>query len=139
MLVRAIVNGDVEEVRALLAAGASPNEFAADGYAPPLGVAAELEYPHIAELLLAAGADINKPDGEGDTPLHLAVIGSIDGTIQTGGSYGDVRTDTIQFLLDRGADPEVRNDNGETPRDWARYYKCEKLMELLQAKARGMT
>ena len=55
-----------------------------------------------AKLLLENGADINKTDRYGYTPLHIAC--------------GRGRVDSVKFLLDNGADPNIASDLGdETP------------------------
>ena len=51
--------------------------------------------------LIKSGANVNAVDGEGNTPLHVAVY------------KGSPRT--VQFLLRHGADPSIRNKRGETP------------------------
>ncbi|MBI3975283.1 MAG: ankyrin repeat domain-containing protein [Armatimonadetes bacterium] len=55
----------------------------------------------IAELLRAAGADINLADASGYTPLHLAAH--------------DGNTDLVEALLARGAEVNPRHDKGQTP------------------------
>jgi ankyrin repeat protein len=75
----------------------------------------------VIRVLLAAGADPNvasRPGVEtgcfmrdcrtkGETPLHRAAICGTE--------------ETIQLLLDAGANPEVRDINGETPLSWASW------------------
>ncbi|WFU80754.1 ankyrin repeat domain-containing protein [Bradyrhizobium sp. CIAT3101] len=60
----------------------------------------EGEYPKKADILIAAGAEIDVVDRVGETPLFKAVR---SGHVQT-----------IEFLLHRGADPARRNSKDET-------------------------
>lgn len=76
-------------------------------------------YLYLVRLLVEHGADVNartipgKATGafmrdvrtKGETPLHRAA------------AYSDAAT--IQFLLDRGADREARDVNGNSPLTWA--------------------
>lgn len=55
----------------------------------------------VLELLHSLGADINKQNYDGQTPLHLA-------TRSPNGK-------TINKLLELGADPNIVDSNGETP------------------------
>ena len=55
--------------------------------------------------LLDAGADVNRADANGVTPLMMAA------------GYG--YNDTVKLLLQRKADPTVKRPNGETALDWA--------------------
>ena len=50
---------------------------------------------------LERGAEIDKPDGGGCTPLHGAA------------RYG--RADVVRLLLERGADIDRRTNSGKTP------------------------
>lgn len=76
----AIAAGLTEVVRALLEAGAEPNEassFAPPGstvavQTPPAAIAASLGRTDLLELLLAKGADPRRQDGEGRTAHDLA-------------------------------------------------------------------
>ena len=52
----------------------------------------------LVEFLLDNGADINKKDGEGCTPLHIAST-----------------LEMAKILIERGADFEAVNNKGETP------------------------
>ena len=97
----------------------------------------------LAKVLIAGGANLDRENAAGNAPLHLAVwskrVELITLLLQRGanpdiadGFDGDTalhsaarRTDTaenvglISFLLDAGADPNVRNDDGWRPLDLA--------------------
>lgn len=60
-------------------------------------------------LLLKRGADLNKPDAQGNTALHWAA------------RYG--YTAAAGQLLQHGADPDVRNRDGHTPAMLAYHHK----------------
>ena len=62
------------------------------------------------QALLAAGADPDRRDEDGNTPLHLAASNN---------RYRDHAGDAIEALLAGGADPTVRNAAGDTPWDLA--------------------
>ena len=63
--------------------------------------------------LVAAGADVDRTDEDGNTPLHVAASDNYAG-------------DRIGALLDAGADPAARNAAGETPWELARDNKTLK-------------
>lgn len=71
----------------------------------------------ITDMLIAAGADINAKTGEGDTALLNAV--------QLG------KTRTVNFLLERGADPSIADARGKTAIDYAREKQLTDIIELL--------
>lgn len=71
-LVEAVLNGEEERARELVAAGADINELAADEY-PPLCMAVDQLEVEEVRRLLAFGADPNLPDpDEQKTPLKMA-------------------------------------------------------------------
>ena len=72
---------------------------------PPLGTAAFVRSTRLAGVLLDAGADVNAQGEGGFTALHAAA------------QNGDEAL--VRLLLERGADPALANDRGETPRDLA--------------------
>lgn len=89
-------------------------------------------YYNVVRLLLESGADVNiatNPNMEtgsfmrdvktcGETPLHRAA------------AYAD--EETIRLLLDRGADKEKRDSNGDTPLAWAsKHLRPATILSLL--------
>src|ERR1019366_8732704 len=138
-LLFASMTGDIENVKLLLAHGANPGAtpFAAlaqavtFGYSDIVralisaGVPATLtessglnllhwaviaNRPSVIPALVEAGVSINAQDGSGFTPLMYAA--TVD--------YGD--TESLRALLKAGADPKIRNGEGRTALEQARYY-----------------
>ena len=70
-LLAAIEKGDKASVQRLLAMNANVN-FTLNG-TTPLHVAAEKGYPEIVRLLIGYGADFQKENAEGKTPLDVAL------------------------------------------------------------------
>ena len=129
----AIGDEKIDLVRSILEDGADPNGLSRHTETP-LMAAAECESEEILEFLLSCGAEINMSGHEGNTPLHIAVDISIDGTIQSGGAPGDEPVNVIKVLLNNGADLNAKNNKGETPLDWARDYKSKKVIEVLNSE-----
>jgi ankyrin repeat protein len=94
-------------VRALLLAGADPNELATASFAQvtPLGTAATFGANEIAEILLDHGADTEHTADHGNTPLHSAAANG--------------NRALVELLLARGADPAATTADGRTPADLA--------------------
>ncbi|WP_239567515.1 ankyrin repeat domain-containing protein [Streptomyces sp. G44] len=102
----AVVDGDGARLRVLLAGGADPEAVDASGWAP-LHFAAQAQDPVAAEILLAAGASVDAVDRQGNTPLWKAVFSS----------RGEGAT--IRVLVEAGADPDLVNGHGVSPRSLA--------------------
>ena len=106
----------------------------------PFMEAIQRGYSEIATLLLAHGADVNSVGNDGCTPLHcfakayygadyklgaalIAQGADVDAVIDRGrGSTllsqlceKDKHASTIRFLLEHGADPNRKNNNGAAP------------------------
>ena len=62
----------------------------------------------VATRLLHCGADVNRLDGEGNTPLHRSLMHGPPSLLPL-----------LELLLDRGADINARNRAGATPLDLA--------------------
>ena len=92
------------EVRALLAKGASPNVPDRDGRTAVHG-AARISAVETMRALLDAGGNPNRQDKDGNTPLHLASAAAwVSGFMAT-----------IRLLLEADADPGIANGEGRTP------------------------
>lgn len=110
-------------IRLLLAKGAEPD--ARDGLRRTALNLLTTKAPLDAyKALLDAGAPVNAADSyQGWTALHLAA------------ALG--RADVVELLLERGADPALRDRRGRTPADLARNAKKEELADrLLAAQSR---
>ncbi len=103
----ALQNGKEEPIKQALARGGDPNMIVPDSpdAQPALSWAAEQYYSHEARtrcnLLLEAGADPNKPDKKGTTPLHSA-------TRRT-------HRDVVLQMLKKGGKVLNANEYGQTP------------------------
>ena len=97
----------------------------------PLHVAAEKGRIIMVKTLLKHGAEVDLETADGDTPLDLSILAGrtqIAEILLTAGTDLEASTlllkaatigvtdrDTVRFLLDRGADTEQRNADGDTP------------------------
>ena len=103
-LITAVRQDDCKQVKAILDAGTSPNQFDSFGYTP-LTVAAIDKRGECVVHLLKAGADVNIPSAAGWTPLIGAAMAGGSGML-------------IETLLNAGADINAQNQWGCT----ALYY-----------------
>jgi hypothetical protein len=101
----------------LLAAGADPNDKAAEGKTA-LMHALWYDRTAIMKALLKAGADVNAKTKSGTTALIFA-------------AYGD-SAEEVNILLAAGADVNVRDEDGETALDVARRKNQTEIIELLK-------
>jgi ankyrin repeat protein len=99
---------DANLVKALLDAGANPNETVAQLTltASALARVARLGDTGAARVLLERGADPNAKGSSGWTPLMMATL-------------ADNSEPIVKVLLDRGARVDSRDDAGRTVLDWA--------------------
>jgi len=132
-LLEGVRRGDIAEVRRHLAAGANPDAVDANGRSG-LWLAASLSMSNfrrkeILQELAKFGADVNKGDAQGSTPLHEAAVRA--------------DWDTMKFLKDRGANVNAPDKNGATPLHAAMYAamgtgKTETMKLLLDMGANSL-
>ena len=120
----AIEGGDSKKVKELLSCGVlDVNRLGDhdDGYGSetwiPLCHAADYDRREIANIMLELGADPNRRDQYGETPLHRAAIHGF--------------AEMIQILVDKGADMEISEERGMTPSHFAALYNHRESVELL--------
>ena len=100
----AIKKGDFSKAESLIKDGAEINLKDNAGWTPLHEAAANFngKILDILKLLLENGASVNAKANNGSTPLHDAVMFLPD--------------ECVKFLLEKGADPDIVNDDGKTPR-----------------------
>jgi ankyrin repeat protein len=135
-MVLASMTGDLENVKLLLAHGADPS--------PGLSQAVTYGYPDVTRALIAAGASAAVSESSGINLLHWAAMtnhpevipvlveagASVDATDEFNYTplmyastidFGDA--EVVKALLKAVADPKIRNDQGRTALEQARFYK----------------
>ena len=142
MLMGASMNGNVGEVRALLAAGADP-AAGLDGGFTPLMWASSYGHSEVVAALLAAGADPAARDNDGHTALMKASEGPpppggfVEGDEPQIEEGGHVRV--VAALLAAGADPAALDKGGRTALMRASEHgHAEVVRALLAAGAQHM-
>jgi ankyrin repeat protein len=108
-MLSAVLTGDTAEVADLLDADPHLADLA-DRSSDRLSVlhhAAGRGHVDIAELLLAAGATVDKRAHDGSTPLHEAALG------------GHLKI--VRLLVAAGADPNARTNSGYPPESGADF------------------
>ena len=126
-----IVGAQIEQIRYLVSLTDDINARNSDGN-NALYLAVERNNKKIGELLLAKNADIFSTNNANDSPLHLALkkggdtqgwlitsrtISATDGSGNTALHYAvewGLKKAALS-LIEKGANPEAKNANGETP------------------------
>ena len=101
----AALDGDVDRVNDLIAQGVDVNKADQAAGHTALHFAAQGQHAETAQSLLSAGAEIDARDRFGTTPLGVALfnVRNRDGEV-------------IRVLLTSGADPDLENNHGVSPR-----------------------
>ncbi len=118
-LLYAAREGCVACIDHLIAGGADPDITDPDGATPLIAALLNFKFD-AAKALIEAGADVNKWDWWGRTPLYAAA----DMNVVPQGARPDLPSmdettglDIATMLLDRGADPNIRLKNTPPPRN----------------------
>ena len=119
----ACVKDTYTEFMKALDEGADPNGKSMDGYTygSPLFHTSKFGYIDMSAYLIIKGADVNYTmagaEGMGATPLHAACA--------------NLRPRTVKLLLENGADPNVKDDDGVTPLMIARALGFTDIITML--------
>ena len=128
---QAVFDGNIEAIKQHLDAGANSHLSLVDAKDDKfvgtfLHWAAAGGQDEIVELLIAAGADVNATDGDGDTPLHLA-------------GNNTATKEVAELLIAKGADvnainlsPPGRRIGGMTPLDMATLGNRTEIANLIR-------
>lgn len=92
----------VELVKLLVEAGTNVNHQDSDQRWTSLAFAARAGYSDVCRILLAAGSIVDSTDRFGNTPLWRATFSH--------------HNEIIDLLLEYGADPDLKNNHGISPR-----------------------
>jgi len=117
-LMLAAIKGHVDLVNLLIAKDADVNK---SGWAP-LHYAASGAKPAIMTILLEHSAYIDAESPNGSTPLMMAAM------------YGNA--DCVKLLLDAGADPTLKNEQGLDAADFARRVSRSDSLTLIETAVR---
>jgi len=118
-LLEAAANGNIEEVKTLIAAGADVNT--SNDKTTPLYYAVGEGHTTIVNKLIAAGADVNFVDGSSQTHLHMAA------------RFGYI--EAARALIAAGADVNALNSSEKTPLDNAKDVSDEFYNQFIDAIA----
>lgn len=153
-LLDAATAGDMNQIRSLLAAGASPN-WADEAGTTPLMAAAKQGHMAVVQALIDAGAEVDVADANGWTALFMSVynheldtgfapitkalidaganpnatihFGITPLMLAAGGGEGAV----CEVLLEAGADPRAVNEAGRTALQMAKERHWVDVINLL--------
>ncbi|SIS11720.1 ankyrin repeat domain-containing protein [Williamsia sterculiae] len=116
------LEGEADKVREALADGADVNARDDVGFTP-LSFAAQEAKGEVVKILLDAGAEVDVRDTRnGNTPLWNSVFSSSKG--------GDGKWIAMRELLDRGADPDLKNNHDRSPREVVDTMVNEQMKEI---------
>ncbi|XP_042872528.1 ankyrin repeat domain-containing protein 29-like [Penaeus japonicus] len=142
-------NGHTSVVRTLLNAGAKANVRRLDG-ASPLWIASQMGHQGVVRLLLSHGVNPDICRHDGATPLfkaahkgHVEVVHELlpykpclgllrngESALHAAALYGHVRV--LKALVQAGADPSLKNDQGLTPIQIAAQARHPEAVQLLK-------
>lgn len=129
--VEALLNRDLTAAAELLSVTEINSGFSASGWTALHYVCEEIVLDS-AEWLLNNGADPNRKDNSGWTPLHLAVDSEADQAqdkfVREG--FTTPKFALTKLLLRHGADPNILSDDGQSPLSIAKRYGYSQAIGL---------
>ncbi len=136
-LIDAARNGNLQEIKHLIAHGANVNIRTVLG-STALHWAARKGHAAIVEYLVSHGADVNASNEYSETALHWSAWNGHVGIIKLLVSQGAIvnahnengntalhlaaregHASAVEYLVKNGADTNIRNEDGNTPLYWA--------------------
>ncbi|KAL0829228.1 hypothetical protein ABMA28_004055 [Loxostege sticticalis] len=106
-----------ETVEVLLHAGADPSIKNESNFLTPFHLACSKGCYRTVKNMYSFICDINQLSAGDESPLMLAIRGGCE--------------DVVRFLLENGADPSLKNENGQTALDIALNLGYSKLFEII--------
>ena len=132
-----LLKRNLEQVTELLRSGIDIDAPLNDYGWTALHFAVENYFVDLAVLLLERGANPNRADFSGTTPLHLAIDVEADSAFQQApidyGKRNIPRRDMTVLLLANGADQNAQTEKGETPMDWAMKWRHQGAIDALMS------
>jgi len=127
LLCNAAYNGKVQSVQWLLAKGENANfsftDTGENALHYTLSKTSEMdERTEIVKVLIAAGTDVNKKTLVGKPTLCFMRDAYLKGEapLHRAAAYGNITI--IKMLLQAGAEPSMKDANGDTPISWASWH-----------------
>lgn len=119
LVLMSILNGSIETLQYFVEKGCDVNDSDSKGLTA-LQAAAELQDPELVGYLLSKGAEVDKPNILGNSPLFRAVS-----------SYrGDDAV--VKLLVEKGANPKLQNKEGKSPLSLAVESQLTGLVAILE-------
>ena len=117
-LSQAVVDGDIDQVKSEISAGADVNSKDRRTGWTLLHIAIRHQRKEIIQFLLDKGADVNARDNTGKTPLHLAVEAG--------------QKDLVEQLIAKGAQVNVMDRTGDNALSLANKNNQTEIAEILK-------
>lgn len=118
----------------LIQHGADINKTDNDGKNPLHMACKKYGSPSMVKLLIKNGANVNEPEDNAskNTPLHLAAMNHADFGFLGSNAGNEANEEIATILLEAGADPELKNANGETVMELAESSRNHWIVEILK-------